>query len=421
MAEPFLGEIRTFAFDFAPKGWAKCEGQVMPINQNQALFALLGTIVRRRRPGHVRAPGPARPRDHLRQRRPPAGRGRRRGGARADASPSSPAHSHRAKANASTGNSNSPTENVWAANPNAYRASGSANMDPNAIAERRRATQPHNTMQPYLALQHLHRPHRHLPGAVVTGPSELGSAFAGEAVAAVKRSELRGTDPQLAAALGAGWYLAALCHGAGANRTAAAVRGSAMGFASFESGQATAFSRDQVQGVGGEARGAGQTRRARPARARRPRAGERPAGRQRHARRAQRRRLPARQGVRRRRGAAAADQPPVRRADAQGAPHEHHRRAAGRGDRRPRHGVAAARRAQRPRVDPRVAEVDRHRQPRSLPSRPRRGSCSSARASCGGRCWPARRPGATCSRSTTTSTPPSGSPSGCADSSCGSW
>ena len=44
MAEPFLGEIRTFAFDFAPKGWAKCEGQLMPINQNQALFALLGTI-----------------------------------------------------------------------------------------------------------------------------------------------------------------------------------------------------------------------------------------------------------------------------------------------------------------------------------------------------------------------------------------
>ena len=55
MAEPFLGEIRTFAFDFAPKGWAKCEGQLMPINQNQALFALLGTYLRRRRPGHVRA------------------------------------------------------------------------------------------------------------------------------------------------------------------------------------------------------------------------------------------------------------------------------------------------------------------------------------------------------------------------------
>ena len=43
MAEPFLGEIRTFGFDFAPTGWAKCEGQLLPINQNQALFALIGT------------------------------------------------------------------------------------------------------------------------------------------------------------------------------------------------------------------------------------------------------------------------------------------------------------------------------------------------------------------------------------------
>jgi microcystin-dependent protein len=43
MAEPFLSEIRLFSFDFAPKGWAKCNGQLLPINQNQALFALLGT------------------------------------------------------------------------------------------------------------------------------------------------------------------------------------------------------------------------------------------------------------------------------------------------------------------------------------------------------------------------------------------
>jgi microcystin-dependent protein len=43
MAEPFLAEIRIFSFDFAPKGWADCNGQFMPINQNQALFSLLGT------------------------------------------------------------------------------------------------------------------------------------------------------------------------------------------------------------------------------------------------------------------------------------------------------------------------------------------------------------------------------------------
>ncbi|MFM9905535.1 MAG: phage tail protein [Pyrinomonadaceae bacterium] len=43
MAEPFIGEIRLMSFNFAPKGWALCNGQLLPINQNQALFSLLGT------------------------------------------------------------------------------------------------------------------------------------------------------------------------------------------------------------------------------------------------------------------------------------------------------------------------------------------------------------------------------------------
>lgn len=43
MAEPFLSEIRLMSFTFAPKGWALCDGQLLPINQNQALFSLLGT------------------------------------------------------------------------------------------------------------------------------------------------------------------------------------------------------------------------------------------------------------------------------------------------------------------------------------------------------------------------------------------
>ena len=43
MANPFLGEIKIFSFSFAPQGWALCNGQFLPINQNQALFALLGT------------------------------------------------------------------------------------------------------------------------------------------------------------------------------------------------------------------------------------------------------------------------------------------------------------------------------------------------------------------------------------------
>ena len=43
MAEPFLSEIRMMSFGYAPTGWAMCNGQLLPINQNQALFSLLGT------------------------------------------------------------------------------------------------------------------------------------------------------------------------------------------------------------------------------------------------------------------------------------------------------------------------------------------------------------------------------------------
>jgi microcystin-dependent protein len=43
MATPFLSEIKIVSFGFAPKGWALCNGQLLPINQNQALFSLLGT------------------------------------------------------------------------------------------------------------------------------------------------------------------------------------------------------------------------------------------------------------------------------------------------------------------------------------------------------------------------------------------
>jgi microcystin-dependent protein len=43
MTDPFLAEIRLMSFNFPPKGWAMCNGQLLPINQNQALFSLLGT------------------------------------------------------------------------------------------------------------------------------------------------------------------------------------------------------------------------------------------------------------------------------------------------------------------------------------------------------------------------------------------
>ena len=43
MSDPFIGELRLFGFDFAPRGWAKCDGQFLSISQNTALFSLLGT------------------------------------------------------------------------------------------------------------------------------------------------------------------------------------------------------------------------------------------------------------------------------------------------------------------------------------------------------------------------------------------
>jgi len=44
MSTPFLGELRICSFNFAPKNWLQCNGQLLPINQNQALFSLLGTV-----------------------------------------------------------------------------------------------------------------------------------------------------------------------------------------------------------------------------------------------------------------------------------------------------------------------------------------------------------------------------------------
>src|SRR5258706_9346879 len=43
MSQPFMGEIKIISWNFAPKGWALCNGQFLPINQNQALFSILGT------------------------------------------------------------------------------------------------------------------------------------------------------------------------------------------------------------------------------------------------------------------------------------------------------------------------------------------------------------------------------------------
>ena len=58
--EPFLGEVRLFAFNVCSRGWAACNGSLLPINQYMALFSLVGTMVWRRRTEQFRVARPAR-------------------------------------------------------------------------------------------------------------------------------------------------------------------------------------------------------------------------------------------------------------------------------------------------------------------------------------------------------------------------
>src|SRR5512133_1442527 len=121
MAEPFLSEIRIFSFTFAPKGWAFCNGQLLPINQNQGLFSLLGTTYGG--DGRVNFALP-----NLQGRTPiHMGSGHtlgERGGEQAHTLSISelPTHTHALKASTDFGNSILPTNNILAAAPApAYR------------------------------------------------------------------------------------------------------------------------------------------------------------------------------------------------------------------------------------------------------------------------------------------------------------
>jgi microcystin-dependent protein len=156
MAEPFLSEIRILSFAFAPKGWALCNGQLLPINQNQALFSLLGTTyggdgrvtfalpdLRGRSPVHV-------------------GGGIRlgeRGGEEAHTLSVNeiPAHQHRLRASADFANSAIPAGALPAAKRrgglNIYGPAGTANvaLHPAAMSNSG-GGQPHLNMQPFLTI-----------------------------------------------------------------------------------------------------------------------------------------------------------------------------------------------------------------------------------------------------------------------------
>jgi microcystin-dependent protein len=151
MAEPFLSEIRIFSFNFAPKGWALCDGQLLPINQNQALFSLLGTTYGG--DGRVNFALP-----DLRSRVPiHMGSGRtlgERAGEQAHTLSIAevPTHSHTANASASNGDTAFAVGHVLGAALNLYTgASNLTSVSPTSISTVG-GSQPHENMEPYLTL-----------------------------------------------------------------------------------------------------------------------------------------------------------------------------------------------------------------------------------------------------------------------------
>ncbi len=158
MADPFVAEIRIFPFNFAPKGWAWCDGQLMPLSQNTALFSLLGTTYGGDGKSNFALPNL--------QGRVPMQPGQGPGLSLRDLGESGgtetvtllesemPPHNHGLTAQAAPGDSATPAGNAFARTIGAtpYRPPGGAaltamagqSLSPNG------GGQPHNNMQPYL-------------------------------------------------------------------------------------------------------------------------------------------------------------------------------------------------------------------------------------------------------------------------------
>jgi microcystin-dependent protein len=151
MSEPFLSEIRIMSFGFAPKGWAQCNGQLLPINQNQALFSLLGTTYGG--DGRVNFALP-----DLRGRAPiHEGSGHNlgeRGGEQAHTLTIAelPTHTHTAQVSPTNANSPIAANGVLAAANNFYnQAANLVSLDPSTITNVG-GSQAHLNMQPFLTL-----------------------------------------------------------------------------------------------------------------------------------------------------------------------------------------------------------------------------------------------------------------------------
>lgn len=159
MSDQFVAEIRIFGFNFAPAGWAKCNGQLLPISQNTALFSLLGTMYGGDGKSTFALPD-LRDAAALHAGQGPGLSQRdigERGGTEFVTLLESemPAHGHVLNGSGGFGNSTDPNGRVWArpfGGGNLYKPSGSpATMAPQALAPAG-ASFPHNNLQPYLTL-----------------------------------------------------------------------------------------------------------------------------------------------------------------------------------------------------------------------------------------------------------------------------
>jgi microcystin-dependent protein len=157
MADPFVAEIRIFGFNFPPKGWAFCDGQIMPLSQNTALFSLLGTTyggdgkstfalpdLQGQAPMHP-GQGPGLSLHDLGE----------TGGSETVTLLESeiPSHSHTLRASLDDAEVAipSPARTLAKASSNMYGAAPNAAMAPEALVPAG-GDQPHNNMQPYLTL-----------------------------------------------------------------------------------------------------------------------------------------------------------------------------------------------------------------------------------------------------------------------------